>query len=627
MSEHISNNKKIRAVALIVSLLTILVYLPGLNNGFVNWDDDWYVYENSHIRSFGYDSLKWMFTTFHAGNWHPLTWISHAADYAIWELDPTGHHLTSIILHGLNTFFVIILIIRLINYGDYRSETGPDRSGSKQYYIVSGTVTGLLFGLHPLHVESVAWVSGRKDVLYALFFLLSVLSYVKYASSSLQKPGKSLYHSLNREWSKGIYYCLCLLFFMCSLMSKPMAVTLPFVLLILDIYPLRRFSFPALEETRSLPRLAARRSALTDKIPFIGLSIASSVVTVLAQHAGGAIKPLSSYPLWERILVGIRALGFYLVKIVWPTDLYPFYHYPLKISLLSPEYLLAFISVICTALFSILSWKKQKIFAVTWLYYGVTLLPVLGIIQVGEQAAADRYTYLPALGPFLLIALGIAYIRGLINKQRSSIPKKLFFPVVMIVLVLSLFVITTGQIKKWENPETLWDIETRMQRGRSYAEAGDYYKAIENFNVAVMVYPDYAEAYGDRGITYLKMGDYQQALQDLNRSIEINPQNERAHRYRNSAYKLAIHDYSRSIIEDPRDYESYNNRGISYAMTDQYDKALEDFNKVISLKPRFAMAYYNRGLVYMKLGNKQKTDDDFRTAARLGYDRARDYLK
>ena len=210
-------DKKAWIIALSVALLTVLVYLPALQNDFVNWDDDIHVYENDRIQSIDFKSLKWMFISYtYAGNWYPLTWLSYAIDYSLWGLNPMGYHLTNIIFHGLNTFFVVLIIMRLIEIAGVKETPffTPEQDRLQIRALTTAAVTGFLFGLHPLHVESVAWVSERKDVLYAFFFLLSIFSYLKYKAPSAQKK-------------KTLYYALCLIFFVFSLMSKPMAVTLP----------------------------------------------------------------------------------------------------------------------------------------------------------------------------------------------------------------------------------------------------------------------------------------------------------------------------------------------------------------------------------------------------------------
>ncbi|NOX97016.1 MAG: hypothetical protein GXO98_02935, partial [Nitrospirae bacterium] len=272
---------KIWIVGLLIALTTLLVYLPTLNNNFVNWDDGEYVYDNPHIQSLDPELLKWTFTSFYAGNWHPLTWLSHALDYALWGLNPRGHHLTAIIFHSLNTFLVFILLIRLLV--PFRKKTGKRertsllKEPSLGKALAAGAITALLFGLHPLHVESVAWVAERKDVLYAFFTLLSLLSYLRYISPLSSLPRRST------------FYGLSLFLFALALMSKPMAVTLPVVLVILDIYPLERLNLKAAGP--------AQRKVWIEKLPFLGLSLVSSIITIVAQRAGGAVAPLKYWPL------------------------------------------------------------------------------------------------------------------------------------------------------------------------------------------------------------------------------------------------------------------------------------------------------------------------------------------
>ncbi|MDA8173669.1 MAG: hypothetical protein M0018_03650, partial [Nitrospiraceae bacterium] len=247
-----------------VAAATFLVYLRTLKNGFIDWDDGRYIYDNPHIHSLNVSFLKWAFSGFYFSNWHPLTWISHAMDYAVWGLNPMGHHLTGILLHSANAFIVVILAIRLMEAWEKAKGERDVAFLEGNGKLIAGVVTGLIFGLHPLHVESVAWASERKDLLCALFFLLSILAYIKYAI--IPHPGP-------------LPYLLALAFFALALMSKPMAVSLPLVLLILDWFPLGRiFSFKSF------------RAAFTEKLPFIALSLGGSALTIVAQDRGEAIK-------------------------------------------------------------------------------------------------------------------------------------------------------------------------------------------------------------------------------------------------------------------------------------------------------------------------------------------------
>ena len=294
-----------------VSLVTLVVFLPALGNDFVNWDDYQYVYENSHIQSSLRNVPEWAFSSFYAGNWHPLTWLSHALDYTIWGLKPFGHHLTNNVLHALNAMLVVFLCMRLLE--SYRSRKIADGlavpSIDKRGILIAGATTGLLFGVHPVHVESVAWVSERKDILCALFFCLSIFSYIGYADGAGNRRMLVL-----RPFNK--HYLFSLLFFICALLSKPMAVTLPVVLIILDWYPFQR-----------IQSLRTFGTVVMEKVPFFVLSIASSVITVLAESRGDHIVPFEASSFPARLMISFDAIFSYLRKMLLPLGLNPFYPY------------------------------------------------------------------------------------------------------------------------------------------------------------------------------------------------------------------------------------------------------------------------------------------------------------
>ena len=614
----LSDPRKGRIAALFVALITFLVYLPALQNDFVNWDDPDYVYENEDIRSIDFRSLKWMFSTFHMQNWHPLTWLSHAVDYAIWGLNPMGHHLTSIIFHGLNALLIVVLVMRLL---DKRSEgrlSSPLNNRDHQTTRITAVAVGILFGLHPLHVESVAWISERKDVLYAFFFLLSIVSYLKYTSS---EQGRQ----------KVLNYILCMLFFIFSLMSKPMAVTLPVVFIILDIYPLRRL------ELRSLFKF--HHKVFVEKLPFITLGLASAIITMVAQQ-----KEIASFEVHpgERILVAFGSLGFYLFKTIWPIDLFPLYPYPSQISLLSLQYASSLFLISGITVFCVLSWKKHKVFSAVWVYFIVTLLPVLGIVKVGTQAAADRYTYLPSAGPFLLMGLCIAWLW-----RNDAVPKKVVIikrlsVIVFLVLISSILsVMTIKQIGVWRDSLTLWDAELQRysipgaynNRGNAHLLLGQYQQAIEDFNKALEENRDLAKVYNNRGLAYEKLGKYQLAINDFSAFIRKNNREPIVYLNRGNVYRAigdyqkAIEDYSKAIELNPRKEDFYNDRGGAHLLSGEYKQAIEDFNMAIRLNRDYDNAYLNRGIAYEILGNFKEALGDYRTSARLGNKQAQEYLR
>lgn len=547
---------------LIPAILTLLVYLPTLHNGFVNWDDNAYVYENLNIRSIDYEFIKWAFSFEANPTWHPLALFSHALDFAVWRLNSSGHHLTSILFHAFNTWLVFVLVIQLFH----------TRDPHKRVAFIPAVVTSILFGIHPLHVESVAWVSERKDVLYAFFYLLSLTAYLKYVSSVAT--------------TAGAYYFACLCLFILSLMSKPMAVSLPAVMLILDLYPIER-----LNERR----MKSLKYVLMEKLPFFALSILSSLAAILSQHRGGTLQSLDTVPFVNRLLVAAKSFILYLCKIVMPFNLSPFYPYPNKIDLLSPEYIGSVAIILLITCFCVRLYGRHKLFMAVWLFYVVTMIPVIGIIQVGSHAMADRYTYLASLGPFLLIGAGTAYLFEKFPKKQMQVV------IVFILTVASIFMLitTVKQIGIWKNSITLWSHNIRIypdvefaynNRGMAYKILGNYQEAIKNYNMAIAINPIYANAYYNRGNAYMKTRDTFQAIRDYNMAIEL----------------------------DPNRSNSYFNRGNVYDDLGNYDQAIRDYNTTIRLDPTNAMAYYNLGLAYSKVGNIDKAKAYFTKASSLG---------
>lgn len=589
------------ALPLTVALITFLVYLPALKNGFVNWDDGSYVYENYAIRTLDVAFFKWAFTNQVVGHWHPLTMFSYALNYAVWGLEPWGYHLTNNLFHALNTLLVFLLTVKVVNQNS--SDEGRQKKA-----LITGGVTALLFGIHPMHVESVAWVSERKDVLSAFFYLLSLLAYLSYASA------------INTR--KSFYYAICLFLFVMALMSKPMAVSLPVILLILDFYPLGRLTINI-------------KTMLLEKVPFFLLSLLASFTTIWAHYLAGSEGIIELSSLMMRICIAMRAYIFYLLKLILPTDLAPLYPRPLKIYYLGIDYLgsfllLAVITYLCVHLF-----KRNKLFLGIWMYYIVTLIPVIGIIQIGRHAAADRYVYLPSIGPFLLVGLTVSYLY-----QRYS-QKQYRTAIVGGALIIFgiLALMTVQQIAVWRNSITLWSHEITLfpsalsysNRAGAYDKLGNHLKAIADFNTAIEIDPQYTEAYNNRGLVYNAVGDYQKAIKDYNKALEIDPQYVLAYNNRGLAYdslgdfELAMKDYKAAIELDPGNAKAYYNRGNSYFKTGNYQSAIQDYNKIVELDPQYLMAYYNLGTAYNGIGNYKQAIKAFTKAIKLEPDDTRAY--
>jgi tetratricopeptide (TPR) repeat protein len=601
-------------LAAAVALITVLVYLSCLKNEFVNWDDDRYIVENPFIRSLDASFLKWAFFDFYAYNWHPLTWISHALDYAICGLKPLGHHLTNIILHAINTFIVVFLVIRLLEAWNKRTiRDGPPSFLNERAIFVAAGITGLLFGLHPLHVESVAWAAERKDLLCSLFFLLSLVLYTKNVNDEGMNAG-----AWPRFFNKRYLGALGL--FVLALMSKPMAVSLPVVLLILDWHPFGRI--------RSLNTAA---SAIAEKLPFIALSVLASVVTIMAQRAGGAMTLNDVVPLSTRVLVAAQSLVVYLRKMVWPADLVPFYPYPRTASPASFEYLfplvlIAGITAACIALSG-----KRKVWLSTWAFYTATLIPVLGIVQVGDQSMADRYTYLPSLGPFLIAGLGAARIRVWADKAHQGTAA---LSGAAVLLVISLSYGTTKQIGTWNNSIDLWssviqqypgiNAITYNNRALAYQKRGLYDQAIADFDQAIAINPFADKAYNNRAVVDQELGLFDRATKGYDQAIALNPSNHEAYNNlgvlyaRTGSYRKAIENFNKALAVKPDYAEAFVNCGMTYALLGLYDNALESFNKAIGLKSDLPRAYSARGKLYLRTGKTDLAMVDLQKACALG---------
>lgn len=512
------------AAAIVSAIATLLVYIPALANGFVSLDDWDYVVQNPFIRRIDPAFLWSAFTEAHVYNWHPLTMISYGADYALWGLDPFWYHLENVIFHAANTLLTGLLGARLVK--SYLANRGRETGPINLFFVA--LVTALLFGLHPVHVESVAWISERKDVLFMFFFLLSILSYINYTEA---------------KGAKGLYYPASLFFFALSVMSKPMAVTLPLILIILDYCPLER-------------GVAPLRSFI-EKTPFFALSALSGILTIWAQSAGGALTTLEAIPFPTRLLVALRGYAFYLYKLVFPTGLVPLYPYPDNASLPDIEYigsisLILIITAVCIATF-----RRYRFLSAAWAFYLITLLPVIGLVQAGSQSAADRYMYLPSLALFLLAGILAGYLAS-----RPPFKKRASIVIGATAVLMAVFsIMTIRQISIWKDPVTMWSAVikvypesylARYNLGGVYKAYGDFDRAIIQFTETLALKPGFSEALNNRGAAYIMTGDNKRAAADLEKAVEADPRNAEAHYNRAIAFEnlgmndLAIESYKRS---------------------------------------------------------------------------------
>src|SRR5712672_669313 len=368
-----SESKRNLILCLLLVTCTLALYNAVNQNGFVNYDDDVYVTANRHIQAgLHWSTVKWAFTTFDAANWHPLTWISHALDYQIFKLNPAGHHYINLLLHCANVALLFLLLVR----------------ATRRMW--PSLIAAAIFAVHPLNVESVAWVAERKNVLSMFFLLLALWAYQRYAS----KPGVAGY---------GLVFIL----FACGLMAKPQVITLPFLLLLWDYWPLRRLQFgSASAEVAAGDHVTSPRWLLLEKVPLLALSAASAFLSLSAQRAGGAMRSAIEYPPTVRVENAIAAYFDYMGRLMWPSRLAPMYPHPGN-SLLAGQIAVAALFVVTvTAL--VLKFREKRYLLVGWFWFLGALVPMIGLVQVGQQATADRYMYLPMIGLLIMLCWGLA---------------------------------------------------------------------------------------------------------------------------------------------------------------------------------------------------------------------------
>jgi tetratricopeptide (TPR) repeat protein len=516
-------------IYIFLTLATFAVYWQVNQFEFINLDDQVYVTENNHIQSgILTNGIRWAFTTTYAEFWHPLTWISLMLDYQFYGLNAGGYHVTNLILHILSTLLLFWLFNRM---------TGV---------VWKSAFVAALFALHPLHVESVAWIAERKDVLSAFFWMLTLCLYVYY----VEKP------AVRR-------YLLVLFSFVLALMSKPMVVTLPVIMILLDYWPLGRFEF-----RKDNPFLWQ----LKEKLPFFVLSAAFSIVTLLAQN-----KPnIKHFPLNTRLANAPVSFITYLEKTFWPHNLAAFYPFPTQIPVW--QVVTASLLIILISAAVIAAMKRLPYLFAGWLWYSITILPVTGIVPVGNFAMADRYHYLPSIGIAVMLAWGIPYLI-----KSENFRKKILLPA-GVILFAALSFLSWRQCGYWQNSIELFSHALRVTQnnhlahnniGIAISDKGKLKEAIYHYNKAISIKQDYAPPYIGRGVVYARLGQYQRAIEDFNQATRLN------------------HD----------DFLPYYNRGFIFAKFAQYQLAIDNFSEAIRLKPEYTDSYNNRAAVYLNMGN------------------------
>jgi len=623
---NFSSKKQILIIYVVLILATLAVYWQVHQYDFVNFDDPVYITENSHIQSgITPDGFRWAFSTRYADLWNPLVWLSLMFDYQLHGLNSGGYHLTNLILHILSTLLLFQLFCRM---------TGA---------VWKSAFVAALFALHPLHVESVVWIAERKDVLSAFFWMLTLCLYVYYTEKPVIKR-----------------YLLVLFSFVLALMSKPMVVTLPVIMILLDYWPLKRF------ESQKNNQILWQ---LKEKLPLFILSAVLVIITLCSPNNTDASSII--LPLGSRLANAPVAFITYLGKTIWPYDLAVYY--PFSDQLPIWQVMGSILLIFLISFFVIAMMKRLPYLFVGWLWFAIAIAPVIGIMQVSSSvpySMADRYHYLPSIGIAVALAWGIAPLF-----RREDFRKKILLPAATVFLGI-LSVLTWQQCGYWKNSIELfnhnlqvtknndlahnhvayalaeggkikeaidhydkairlkpYDVNIYSNRGNAYVKLGQHKKAVEDYNEAISLKPDYAPAYINRGNAYTELGQYLMAIEDYNKALHLKPDyadtiyNNRGDAYNKlGQYQLAINDFNNSIRLNPAYIKAYNNRGATYVKLGQHQQAIDDYSKVISLKPDEATAYLNRGNAYIKLDRHQQAVGDYGKVISLKPDEATAYF-
>jgi tetratricopeptide (TPR) repeat protein len=576
--------KTVRAKALLCAVLlagvTLAVFRPVQDFDFLNYDDPGYVTRNRTVqKGLTAEGALWAFTTTDVSNWHPLTWLSHMADVEFFGLDSGRHHLVSVALHVANVILMFLVLLTM---------TGA---------VWRSALAAALFSLHPLHVESVAWVAERKDLLSGLFWWLTLAAYVGYA----RKPG-------------AVRYLLVAVLFSCGLMAKPMVVTLPLVLLLLDFWPLKRGA----DGTRP-------HTLVMEKVPLLLLSLASSAATWFVQQSSGAMRTLTVYPLGVRVENAALSYVTYIHNMFWPSSLSVFYPHPGAV----PHWqaaLAGFLLLLVTAL-SLRRTGSSPWFAVGWLWYLITLVPVIGIVQVGWQAMADRYTYLPLAGLFIALVWGCG--EALERRRVAGVRIAL----ISLALVAALSLAARSQLMHWRSSVALFEHALSVTEGNYVAHhnlatalvsKGRLAEAESHFREVIRLRPDYERTYVSLGAVLSREGRHAEAGSLFLEALRRDPGFPEAH-YNMGSVLLLLGDYNRALHHfesaariRPRHGGTQNNLGALYLKFGRREEALAHLRLAVELEPSSLPARRNLAALLAGSGRHSRAAEEYREVLRLG---------
>src|SRR5437867_4896697 len=587
-------------VPVLIALVTFTAFVPTLNNQFVDWDDQRNFLENPHYRGLAWTHIRWMWTT-HLGHYIPLTWMTLGLDYLLWGMNPFGYHLTSLLLHAANAVVFFFVVHRILTLAL------PSPSERGHALAVAAGFAALVFAIHPLRVESVAWVTERRDVLSGLFYLSAILMYLRACERGARGRG---------------WYWAAVGLFAGALLSKSMVVNLPFVLLILDVYPLRRlggfvgwWSEPA-------------RRIYIEKIPFVLLAAAASAIAVMAQLSKSAMIPMAHLSVLGRLAVSAYGLSFYLWKMVVPLNLSPLYMLPPTVDPEAPPFILSYGLVLAITAIVLALRRRMPGLPAAWAAYVVVLLPVLGIFQSGSQIAADRYTYLAGLGWAILAGASLLACRHATPFLiRDS----------AVALLFGLGTLTWNQVHVWHDSEKLWTHALAIDPKSSAAHSnlgsaliaqGKPAEASEHFREALRINPNDADDHTNLGMALARQGKLVEASEHYQQALRIKPTSADAHNNwgtllaRQGKLAAAIEHYQQVLQIKPDSADAHNNWGAALARQGKLAEASEHYQPALRINPNAADAHNNWGTALAQQGRLTEASDQFQLALRIKPDHA-----
>jgi len=589
-----ADRKKTNTVFLVLlcmtlAVMTLSVYLQVGSHQFISFDDYQYVKDNPHVSGgITGKNILWAFTSIEASNWHPVTWMSHMADVQLYGMSPRSHHLTNVVIHTASSLLLLLLLLRC---------TG---SLWKSWFVA------VLFALHPLHVESVAWVAERKDVLSAFFGLLTLFFYSGYVAK--QKPGR---------------YLLALFSFLLGLMSKPMLVTLPIIMLLMDYWPLGRYRQEG--QGQSLQQLLGKMlSLIKEKIPFFALTLPSIVLTIYAQHQGGSVAGLKEIPLLLRTGNALIAYVKYIGKILWPSDLAIFYPLPAAVPLWQVIGSLSILVLLSTGV--IRAGRRCPYLILGWFWFLITLLPVIGLVQVGGQSMADRYTYLPALGLFIMAVWGVPDLARRLRYREEILA------LLAGMVVIASTALTWKQIGYWQDGISLYRHALQVTSNNhlvnfnlavDLTEKGDLDGAIQAYRASLDGNTFISEAHNNLGFVLAKKGDWDAAIKEYQLSLWMNPKDTRSLLNLGDAFaqkgdlKEAIKEYRQVLGLTPDNTDAYINLGNALTRSGKLNEAIETYRTVLRIIPTNTDVHNNLGAALARKGDLDAAISEYQVALRI----------